>query len=114
MLQLPGGLADQAVKRSLGETDFLPHGAGKAEQATAEKQGGSRQRHGRQLGCSLETKISRGQKWHARERMGHEMLKAFVVSLNVPLAAPPIFSDAISGFVFTHDQPVLVTPAKSD
>jgi hypothetical protein len=42
------------------------------------------------------------------------MLNAFVVVLNVPLALPPIFNDAICGFVFTHDQAVLVTPAKSD
>ena len=47
----------------------------------------------------------------------HETSKAFVFSLNDPVALPPIFKDAdsgVGGLVSNPDQPVLVTPAKSD
>ncbi len=47
----------------------------------------------------------------------HETSKAFVISLNDPVAIPPTFKDVVSGvggLVSNPDQPVLVTPAKSD
>ena len=43
-----------------------------------------------------------------------EKSNAFVISLNDPVAIPPMFNDAISGLLFTHAQPVLVTPANTD
>jgi hypothetical protein len=44
----------------------------------------------------------------------HEIFNAFVTWLKEPDASPPMFKDAMSGSLFTQDQLVLVTPAKSD
>lgn len=46
--------------------------------------------------------------------MVHAISNAFVVSLNDPVAIPPIFKEDIAEFELIQDQPLLVTPANSD